>query len=153
MKHFTEADLLETYYTGADESTPAMLHLGECSECAARYERLERNVRGLAACDQDKPETFWVRQRMSIMRRIEGERRRSPIMKYAAAAMLTLTLGGGVVTLNRQKVAPGPGDPIERAKISIVTSDPWQSDELKDYQPVVAWESWVEEDQKKGDQS
>jgi hypothetical protein len=34
-----------------------------------------------------------------------------------------------------------------------VSDDPWQSEELKDYQSMVAWESWVESDTKNGDQS
>lgn len=149
MKHYSETDLLEAFYT---QPADVLAHVAECVDCAARYERLERKVRGLAACGQTKPETFWAHQRISIMRRVEQSRHRSPLMKYAAAAMLTLTLGG-LVTWNRRDVAPGPGDPIQRARIPVVTSDPWQSEQLKDYQPVVAWETWVAEDQKKGDQS
>ena len=148
-QHYSEADLLETYYTQPGDSMPVMMHLAECSECAARYERLEKRVRGLAACEHDKPETFWARQRISIMRRVEGQRR-TPVMRYAAAAMLTLTIGGMAV-LQRSSVAPSPGAPIERAPIAIENRDaldPWQSEELKDYQPIVAWESWVEADTK-----
>ena len=77
--HFSEADLLETYYTQPGQSMPVMMHLADCPECAARYERLERKVRGLAACAHDqtieeKPETFWARQRLSVMRKIDGRR-------------------------------------------------------------------------------
>ena len=44
-KHFSEAELLETYYTQPGESMPVMMHLASCSDCAARYERLERKLR------------------------------------------------------------------------------------------------------------
>lgn len=154
-QHYSEADLLETYYTQPGESMPVMMHLAECSECAARYERLERKVRGLAACEHDQPETFWARQRISIMRKVEGQRR-TPVMRYAAAAILAFVLGGSIV-LQRSNVAQAPGEPIQRAQISIESHDaldPWQSEELKDFQPVVAWESWVDAETKgTGDQS
>ena len=60
-QHFTEADLLETYYTQPGESMPVMMHLADCAECAARYERLDRKMRSLTACAHDKPESFWAR--------------------------------------------------------------------------------------------
>ena len=84
-QHYTEADLLETYYTQPGASMPVMMHLADCEACAARYERLETKLRSLASCATEKPETFWARQRISIMRRVEG-RRRTPVMRYAAAA-------------------------------------------------------------------
>src|SRR6185295_4942814 len=65
--HYTEADLLETYYTQPGESMPVMMHLAQCSECAARYERLERKLRDAASCDVERPDTFWSRQRHLIM--------------------------------------------------------------------------------------
>src|SRR6266487_4432284 len=48
--HFSEADLLETYYLQPGESMPVMMHLAVCDECAAKYERLERKLREAAAC-------------------------------------------------------------------------------------------------------
>jgi predicted anti-sigma-YlaC factor YlaD len=160
MKHYSEADLLETYYTQPGDSMPVMMHLAECSECASRYERLERKVRGLAACEHDKPETFWARQRISVMRRVEGQRR-TPVMRYAAAAMLVAVLGG-VVTW--RAVDESTSRPVVKTETTAKVLDdsttrrlddsPWQSDELKDYQPIVAWESWVEADTKNsGDRS
>ena len=98
-KHYSEADLLETYYTQPGDSMPVMMHLAECEECAARYERLERKVRGLGACEHDKPETFWARQRISIMKKIESQQQPSLFARsarYAAAAALILILGGVV---------------------------------------------------------
>ena len=153
MKHYSEADLLETYYTQPGESMPVMMHLAGCAECAARYERLEKKVRGLAACEHDKPETFWARQRISIMRRVDQQR--SPRWSHlAAAAALVLVVTGVAVVKNDVATAPGG---VERARITQVmvadSYDPWQSEELKDYQSMVAWESWVDSDTKNGDHS
>lgn len=161
MKHFSEADLLETYYTKPGESMPVMMHLADCAECAARYERLERKMSGLRECPahekHDKAETFWVRQRMSIMRKIDARRERKAsiarITRIAAAAMLVLVLGA-LVTWDRVG-EPASRQVIETAGAQTVLplddsstrklDDPWQSDELKDYSSMVAWESWVEE--------
>ena len=76
-KHYSEAELLETYYTQPGESMPVMMHLASCTDCAARYERLERKLRNLASCAVDeKPQTFWTRQRMLIMCGIDAHKRR-----------------------------------------------------------------------------
>ena len=45
MKHYSEADLLETYYTQPGESMPVMMHLAGCHDCAARYQRLAQKLR------------------------------------------------------------------------------------------------------------
>ena len=100
--HYSEADLLETYYTQPGESMPVMMHLASCSECAARYERLERKLREAAVCHVDeKPETFWSRQRLSVMRTLDVNRRKSAdfvrASRIAAAALLAFVLGGAVV--------------------------------------------------------
>ena len=157
MNHYSEADLLETYYTQPGESMPVMMHLAECSECASRYERLERKVRGLAACEHDKPETFWARQRFSILRRVQ-ERRAPAFARYAAAAAIVLVLGGVVTWRNEVSESQSlrdSGTPTITASVEVddSASDPWQSEELKDLQPVVAWESWVEPETKNGDKS
>lgn len=158
MKHFSEADLLETYYTKPGESMPVMMHLADCAECAARYERLERKMSGLRECPahekHDNTETFWVRQRMSIMRKIDARRERKAsiarITRIAAAAMLVLVLGA-LVTWDRVD-EPASLQVVETAATPSLDDsstrrldDPWQSDELKDYSSMVAWESWVEE--------
>lgn len=170
--HFSEADLLETYYTAPGQSMPVMMHLADCTECAARYERLEAKMRGLHSCHHDeKPDTFWARQRISIMRRIESRRERrlsvARVTRVAAAAMLVFVLGA-LATWNR------PSNPIETpsglatvqqttASATVthsanpttpridntVPADPWESEALDDYSAMVEWESWVEE----GDQS
>ncbi|HEX2831738.1 MAG TPA: hypothetical protein VHW00_01915 [Thermoanaerobaculia bacterium] len=166
--HYSEADLLETYYTQPGESMPVMLHLADCAECAVRYERIERKVRGLAACDHDeKPESFWARQRISVMRRVAQQPRTSSVARVtrvAAAAVLALALGGVVTWNQRTNVAPpvqsttaalvktgttAPSTESVLTKQSEDSTDPWQSDELKEFGSMVEWESWVDN----GDQS
>ena len=164
--HYSEADLLETYYTQPGASLPVMLHLADCSDCAARYERLDAKLRGMAQCHTDQPETFWARQRLSIMKQVHnrGSRRPSRLMGVAAAAMLAFVLTG-VMTF-RKPTSPAPAPPTATvaavpattaATSTEITSsdDPWQSDELKDFESMVAWESWVDphQTQKSGDQS
>lgn len=156
-QHFSEADLLETYYTRPGESMPVMMHLADCADCAARYERLERKMRGLRECphDRERPESFWVRQRMQILRKVgaRGERRASiaRITRVAAAAMLVLVLGA-LVTWRQieDKPAVAVVETVQASSPEVSTStDPWQSDELNEYSSMVAWESWVED----GDES
>jgi predicted anti-sigma-YlaC factor YlaD len=161
-QHYSEADLLETYYAQPGASMPVMMHLADCGDCAARYERLEKKIRGLAAHEcsnaHDKPETFWARQRISIMRKVDARRERSfSIARVAAAAALVLTLTGVIAfrvteTPSRQVVATQTAQvtPLDDATTGALEESPWQSEELSDYQSMVAWESWVESS---GDQS
>ena len=154
--HFSEADLLETYYTKPGESLPVMMHLADCRECAARYERLESKMHGLQSCHRDKkPDTFWARQRISIMRKIDRRRERSAaivrVTRVAAAAMLVMVLSGLLMWKRDEKPAAIPVvQTVQTAAIDDVTSrsledsNPWQSEELKDYSSMVNWESWVE---------
>lgn len=78
MKHFSEAELLETWYAPAGSSLPTMLHLADCSDCAARYERLETKLHALFACPH------------------AGAHRRARLASVSAlvvAALVLLTLG------------------------------------------------------------
>ena len=159
--HYSEADLLETYYTQPGESLPVMMHLADCSECASRYERIERKVRSLGACGHDeKPDTFWARQRISIMRRVNRQTHTSSIARVAAAAVLALVLGGVVVSNRDDVPTPVQKPAVLTATTAVSTesaiakqsddaTDPWQSEELKEFGSMVEWESWVEP----GDQS
>ena len=166
-EHYSEADLLETYYTAPGESMPVMMHLADCTDCAARYERLERKLRSLSACDHaGKPESFWARQRIGVMRKIDA-RPGARLSRIAAAAVLAVVLGGGIVTWREGSQAhrltgsqpevvtlTAAATTISSESLSLEASeptDPWQSDELKEFQSVVAWESWV--DSSNGDQS
>src|SRR5437763_15469635 len=114
MKHYNEADLLETYYTQPGESMPVMLHLASCRDCAARYERLERKLREAAVCNTEKPATFWTRQRLQIMRRVDAQhahaRTTARTLRVAAAAILSFFLGGapGYETVKPVQPQPAP---------------------------------------------
>jgi hypothetical protein len=157
-EHYSEADLLETYYMQPGASMPVMMHLADCSDCAARYERLEKKVRGLSACaHDDKPDTFWARQRISVMRKI-GARPSAfaRTARVAAAAVLVAALGGW---FSSRQVAPPPATvmaPQTAPEISVqitTPADPWDSEELGEFQSIVAWESWDTPAAKNGDQS
>jgi hypothetical protein len=157
MKHFSEAELLETYYTQPGESMPVMMHLANCRDCAARYERLEQKLRQAATCNTEKPATFWARQRLQIMRRVNAHPlRQTPAvrpLRVAAAAILAFFLGGAVVY---ETIKPVPHQPVPVVSVAPVNvnvaapapaasdiHDAWQSDELKDFHNVVEWEAWV----------
>jgi len=158
MKHYSEADLLETYYMQPGESMPVMMHLASCSDCAARYERLERKLHEAASCETVKHETFWTRQRISVMRRINRRQGHlasiGRITRVAAAAVLAFTLGGAVMY---KAVSPAfePPLPLTHPPVAVAAAAPpagdvaalehdaWQSDELKEFHSVVQWESWV----------
>ena len=149
-KHYSEADLLETYYMQPDEASEIIGHVNGCNECQDRYRRLAQKLRETAACPSEKPATFWTRQRMMITRSIEGARRQSNATvrggRIAAAAMLAFVLGGAVVYKSVPKqpvvvVAQTAATAAEADDLQV-PRDPWQSDELKDFGTVVAWESW-----------
>ena len=157
MKHYSEADLLETYYTQPGQSMPVMMHLASCPDCAARYQRLEKKLREAAVCSTEKPATFWTRQRLQIMRRVDAHKAQANTtartLRVAAAAILAFFLGGAVVyetvkPAQHQTVpvnvvpttAPAP------APAAVDLHDAWQSDELKDFHNVVEWEAWVPDD-------
>jgi len=157
-EHYSEADLLETYYMQPGASMPVMMHLADCSDCASRYERLEKKVRGLSSCaHDDKPDTFWARQRISVMRKI-GQRPSTfaRTARVAAAAVLVAALGGW---FSSRPVDPPPATvvmPPTAPEISVqitTPADPWESEELGEFHSIVAWESWDAPATKNGDQS
>jgi hypothetical protein len=154
MKHYSEADLLETYYMQPDEASGIIAHVNSCGDCQDRYRRLAQKLRDVAACPAEKPATFWSRQRLMVMRaadRVRSERGRAARTgRVAAAAMLAFLLGGAVVYKSvepktttvavpqQTTAAAAPADDLQ------VPKDPWQSDELKDFGSVVEWQSWVD---------
>ena len=145
-QHYSEADLLETYYMQPGASMPVMMHLADCADCAARYERLEQKVRGLAACaHDDKPETFWARQRIAVMRKLPRHSFAARTTRVAAAALLVATLGGWMVSRQSE---PEPAPIVAHPEISVqitTPSDPWESEELDEYGSLVEWESWEDQ--------
>ena len=154
IKHYTEADLLETYYMQPGEASDIIAHVNECSECQDRYRRLAQKLRDVAACPSDKPATFWTRQRMIITRAVENARGESHTAartgRIAAAAMLAFLLGGAVAYKTIQPKSevvvvtpPTVTSPVASDDLQV-PHDPWQSDELKDFGTVVQWESWVD---------
>ena len=161
-QHFSEADLLETYYMQPGASMPVMMHLADCSDCAARYERLEKKVRGLSACAHgDKPDTFWARQRISVLRKVGAQRSSTfaRVTRVAAAALLVGALGGW---FSSRQVDPPPASvrtvtntqPAPEITVQVTTpDDPWDSEELGEFHSIVAWESWDTPPTQNGDQS
>ncbi len=157
--HYSEADLLEMHYLKPCMNTAMLAHVEACSECTAKLQRLEQKLRSVACETPDKPETFWTRQRLSIVRRAEEHRSRATsaarVLRIAAAAILAFFLGGVVVY---RAVEPGlEAPPEKRATNTAVAAsaakansdeqlmrDPWQSDELNDFHSVVKWESWID---------
>jgi hypothetical protein len=154
-QHYSEADLLETYYMQPDEASAIIAHVNDCNECQERYRRLAQKLRDVASCPSDKPATFWTRQRLMIMRAVENARvqshRTARTGRMAAAALLVFALGGAVayktiphhqqkqpvVVVSQQALTGSDGDDV-----LDVPRDPWQSDELKDFGAVVNWEQW-----------
>lgn len=158
MKHYSEADLLETYYTQPGQSMPVMMHLANCPDCATRYTGLERKLREAAVCHTEKPATFWSRQRLQIMRRVNATNDQATstarTLRVAAAAILSFFLGGAVVyeTVKPAQHQPAPVVKVVAPSAAAASSpaandlhDAWQSDELKGFHNVVEWEAWVPE--------
>jgi hypothetical protein len=161
-RHFSEADLLETYYMQPGASMPVMMHLADCTDCASRYERLEKKVRGLSSCaHDDKPETFWARQRIAVMRKIQRPSMLArTTTRVAAAALVAMVAVGGWFTSRR--IEPAPAAPVSMTAaqttpeitVQVTTPvDPWQSEELGEFQSIVAWESWETPAAQNGDHS
>lgn len=153
--HYSEADLLETYYTAPGESMPVMMHLAECRECAARYERLDRKLREAAACSSEKPDGFWERQKEMILHTIDARRTGrlsfAPAARFAAAAVITFVIGAGVLVMRNDQPAAVPAPPAQQVQQleERVPADPWESKELDEFGAVMQWESWLDENQKK----
>jgi len=152
-RHYSEADLLESYYMTPEQASPLIAHVNECGECQQRYQRLAHKLREVSACPTDKPATFWARQRLMILRSIESMRQRprrvTRVGRVAAAALLFFILGGVVVyeTTPRQKppvvLQQTAAAPATSPDDLLIPRDPWQSEELKDFGAVVQWQSWV----------
>jgi len=168
MKHYSEVDLLELYYSG--DRGPAMTHMSDCSECSARFGLLRKKLfeARAASCDTNgsRPETFWTRQRMSILRTVQAQHHVTPqlslMRRLAVAASLMVLVGTGTYIATHQQAASGPGRPLTHASQTQAPgtstaefpvtelaglpaeSDPWDSDALSGYHEAVRWESWIQ---------
>jgi hypothetical protein len=161
-QHCTEVDLLELYYL-PDGPVAKDGHVGGCSECQARFERLSAKLRN--AADQHAgavdrlPETFWVRQRVAIDRAVQKQHQAHSPWALRTAAALLIALLGVVLLVSRDRIQRNPEriatetavtpaqTPIDTAPLTVIgsTDDPWQSDALSSYQSVIDWEEWVDE--------
>ena len=153
--HYTEADLLETYYTQPGESMPVMLHLAQCEECSARYDRLDRKLREAAVCHPAREEGFWAAQRAAILSRIQHGSSSRPLVGLLplAAAILVAFVAIGAFFLQRPEPAAVP---VPERVEAAVPADPWQEEELQEFGAVVDWETWgaeTETDQTNGGHS
>lgn len=169
MKHYNEVELLEHYYLSA-ASPEVGDHVGGCTECAARYERLREKLSCSAESHRQhvdaKPETFWLRQRHAISNQLERRVRRQVAFaapwRFAVAAMLALLLGTAVFVAvhdqdTTQQVARDvvETEGIERDAGDLLNEtealvDPWAEKELQPYAEVVEWESWLTEKEGEG---
>ncbi|MEO8217197.1 MAG: hypothetical protein ABI718_08945 [Acidobacteriota bacterium] len=174
MTHLTDSDLLEFHFI-PDGEPRTQKHLGSCAECASRMTQLSKRLRDGAETTIDKatekPESFWVRQRLVISRAVtsdEATPARStgrPVWRWTAAAALTLFLSAAVVY--RTIPAPAPSAPPNRVAAAQQTpgaapaedlfrdlreiNDPWSSESLKPFQGAVQWESWTSDPDDQGD--
>jgi len=160
MKHYSEVELLELYYVpGA--ATQAYLHVASCDRCRATYDGLESKLRTAASsCDrlEEKPESFWTRQRLAIMRDVSrATPARGIHSRYlaAAAAAIIITISGVSWNVNQstsgadltriesqsaQLASMGDASDTE---VSLAAANPWDSEQLNEFGSVIEWESWV----------
>ncbi len=167
-RHYQDNDLL-AHALLPDHDAELALHVGACEACGARFRVLNDGLSRLGAAkgEREMPETFWKRQELGVMRTIDERRRRMPGIgaRIAAAAAVVLVVaafwaGRGSVstvpltsTMVTATIASTATTAASQTQENVftgsqVTSDPWQSEQLEDFQTVVAWESWVEADQK-----
>lgn len=164
-KHYGPGELLAHAYLPDDDAVSQ--HLSDCDACRSRYAavraELDRHASNLH--EVEKPETFWKRQELGVMRSIERRSNRLSGTTYqlaAAAAVLFIVtaflVGRGSVTTMNPTAAVVTATVASTATTSItasqdnglmtsqITTDPWQSEQLQDFQTVVDWETWVEAD-------
>ncbi|MFA6955517.1 MAG: hypothetical protein WC538_06555 [Thermoanaerobaculia bacterium] len=168
-KHYGTGELLAYAYLPEDDAVSR--HLDGCDACMGRFKTLRAELDRHASepIGAERPETFWKRQELSVMRAIETRGRRASWLtaRFAAAAAAVLFVvtaflaGRGSVTSATATSTVVTATVASTATSSIATSqesgltssqlstDPWQSEQLQDFQSVVDWETWVEADGKK----
>jgi hypothetical protein len=166
MNHLSDEELIEFHYFGEGEAEG---HLRTCPGCNGRYESLRRRLTAAAAEEMagatDRPDTFWARQRFSVMRRIAAGApetslpARTQRWAVAAAAMVlvssfllyrssassvlpTVAPVATVAAAPTPRTAENPAGEVFQEIRAL--NDPWESDELKPFRGAVEWESWTE---------
>jgi anti-sigma factor RsiW len=167
-KHYGTGELLAHAYLPEDETVSR--HLDACDECRSRFAavRAELDQHAAGASGSDKPDTFWKRQELGVMRAIDKRSRRlSGVSVQLAAAAAVLFIVTAFLIGRGSAVKVSPTSTVVTATIAStattsttasqesgltsnqITTDPWQSEQLQDLQTVVDWETWVEADGKK----
>lgn len=166
--HLDDADLMAIALL-PDEAADSRIHLASCPDCNARMaialSRLREIRREHDESIDGRDSTFWKAQELRIMREVTRARR--PVRAgrgLAAAALLAVALGGFWV--GRSSVEPSQPAAVAVAHSAASTSaaaddtrnplipvngsstDPWEIESLSEFQPVVDWESWVDENGK-----
>jgi len=164
MRHYSEVDLLERYYIPSSEMDEVGKHLATCQPCAERYALLSGKLRDSACTSVQsldrKPDTFWIRQRMSVGRKIEQHSLRAPSAGKTArlaaiAAVFTVLFGGGLLYRDQiarwnppETVVTSNAPASDLAPLDVLATisapdDVWESEELKPFGEAVQWESWM----------
>lgn len=167
--HYGNDELLEQAFIPGENAELA-LHLAGCENCAQRFAALRDGIDRHAGTSEmpDRPETFWKRQELGVMRAIDRRQARMPgaFARFAAAAAVVFVVvafwaGRGSVsntpltpTVATATVASTAMQSTSASQDNGLTTtqlatDPWESEQLQDFQSVVAWETWVDDDQNK----
>lgn len=156
MKHLEGADLVELALLDVPEDVRRQ-HLQRCSSCTLRFTEVRTELADDRAMHHEEvaalPATFWTRQRMAVSRTVRRRLRNAVIARLVAAAAVILLIAAGAL-FNRppDAVVVESTSPVvsEIAEVPPpeISSDPWESEELSDYQTLVDWESWAVEESK-----
>jgi anti-sigma factor RsiW len=103
-RHLTTDELIDYVY-GLNRSA----HLGECDECASRWQAM-RTARHAAIAPDEPSSEFWAKQRREIYQRIDQPRRRLRWLPAAAAAGALAIVGLIWKPPAPPAVHPDPGD-------------------------------------------
>jgi len=164
MRHYTEVDLLELCYLPPSEMVPVRAHLSECADCTLRYDGLQRKLRSAATVGcpkiEEKPQTYWDRQRFAVMRKVQGKpipqsHRISNSVRVAAAALVLIASTALIYRASTPVREPEPASVMSTLPQTEVdaaaevlqelraVNDPWGSEELSEFRGIVEWESWT----------
>lgn len=161
MKHYDEAELIESFYLPSEDGE-AQSHLAACGECSRRNAAV-REILQLHGAEASRhanaqSEFFWHRQQIGIQRKIARGRLLHRLAQLASIAAMLVVLVGGMFVVGRHRreivpmaavtattatvstEAPLPNDLLEDLQSD---RDAWSADQLKPYHAAVEWESWL----------